>query len=103
MDGWAETYYRTEEDFATQKNKVLPYVVNCESKEKIESFTARLKEEGYTYAATVTGLPSTTISFLVNTQFKKYAKVPYPARFDCVNNRIYSIDEFIENFLEHNK
>ena len=34
MDGWTETYYRTEEDYLNDKDKVLPYAVNCKTPER---------------------------------------------------------------------
>ena len=77
MEGWAEMYYRTEADREAE-NKVLPYAVNC-------------KEQKST--------PSLMTSFLVNLEFKKYYKIPYPVHFSCVGDRVYSIEEFIEEVL----
>ena len=102
MDGWAETYYRTEEDYELRKNKVLPYAVNCKVKDNIGKLTTRLREEGYTYAETFAGIPSQMTSFLVNTEFRKYTKIPYPVKFECVNDKVYSIEEFIEMVFAKN-
>ena len=100
MDGWAETYYRNERDYTNGKNKVLPYAVNCQEKERIGLLTKRLKAEGYTYAASLTDISNQITTFLVNTEFKKYAKIPFPAKYACVNDRVYSIEEFIEEVLK---
>jgi len=100
VEGWAETYYRTEEDFQAGRNKVLPYAVNCKVQQNIGILTDRLKAAGFTYAPTYTGVPSLMTSFLVNMEFKKYAKIPYPVHFECVNDRVYTIDEFFEEILQ---
>lgn len=96
VDGWAETYYRTEEDFQTGRNKVLPYAVNCKEQQNIGILTNCLKAAGFTYAPTYTGIQSSMTTFLVNLEFKKYAKIPYPVHFECVNERVYSIEEFLK-------
>lgn len=103
MDGWNETYYRTEEDFKGRKNKVLPYVVNCMSRQRIGLLTNPLREAGFTYAVTCHGIPNQMTSFLVNLEFKKYAKIHYPIKFECVNDRVYTIEEFLEEVLYKSK
>lgn len=106
MDGWAKTYYRTEEDYVNRKNKVLPYAVNCKEQKRIGLLTKALKDANFSYAHTYTGTPSLMTSFLINLEFKVYAKIPYPVYFDNVGNRVYSIEEFLEEvfmpFLERN-
>ena len=72
MEGWAEMFYRTEADREAE-NKVLPYAVNCKEQKRI--------------------------GILVNLEFKKYYKIPYPVHFSCVGDRVYSIEEFIEEVL----
>ena len=99
MDGWAETYYRTDEDYENGLNKVLPYAVNCKAKEKIGILTKALKDAGFTYAVTSTGIPSMMTSFLINMEFKKYAKIPYPVHYGCVNDRVYTVEEFLDEVL----
>ena len=59
-----------------------------------------MKTVEFTYAHTYTGVPSLMTSFLVNMEYKKYAKIPYPVHFECVNDRVYSIDEFFEEVLQ---
>lgn len=51
------------------------------------------------YPASDSGTPSLMTSFLVNLEFKKYYKIPYPVHFSCVGDRVYSIEEFIEEVL----
>ena len=96
MDGWTETYYRTEEDYINSRNKVLPYAVNCKTPERVGILSKALKEAGFTYAVTFTGTPSMMTSFLVNMAFKKYAKCPYSVSYTCVNARVYTMEEFME-------
>ena len=103
MDGWAETYYRTEEDYIYGKNKVLPYAVNCKTHERIGILSKALKEAGFAYAVTFIGIPSRMTSFLVNMTFKKYAKCPYPVNFKTVNDHIYSMEEFMDEILNQAK
>ncbi len=100
MDGWAETYYRTEEDYKARKNKVLPYAVNCKYKTRIGLLTKPLREAGFTYAVTCSGTPNQLTSFLINLEFKKYAKIPYPVNFENKGNKVYDIDEFLKEILE---
>lgn len=102
MDGWAQTYYRTEEDYKQGTNKVLPYAVNCKEHKRISILTKALNDAGFTYACTFTGTPSLMTSFLVNTEFKIYAKVPYPVGYNCVNDRVYTIEEFFEEMSNRN-
>ena len=96
MDGWAETYYRTEEDYTYGKNKVLPYVVNCKTHERVGILSKSLRDAGFTYAYTMSGIPSQLTSFLVNISFKKYAKIPYPVHFESANDHVYTLEEFME-------
>ena len=103
MDGWQETYYRTEEDFKACKNKVLPYAVNCMERQRIGLLTTPLREAGFTYAVTCHGLPNQMTSFLINLEFKKYAKILYPIHFECVNDRVYTIEEFLDEILYKSK
>ena len=98
MRGWAEMYYRTEADREAE-NKVLPYSVNCKEQKRIGILVNRLKDAGFTLVPTSTGTPSLMTSFLVNLEFKKYYKIPYPVHFSCVGDRVYSIEEFIEEVL----
>ncbi len=98
MDGWAELYYRTDADQEAD-NKVLPYAVNCEEHKKINFLVNRLKDAGFTLVPTSTGTPSLMTSFLVNIEFKKYYKIPYPVHFSCVGDKVYSIEEFIKEVL----
>ncbi len=96
MDGWAETYYRTEEDYLNGKNKVLPYVVNCKTPERVGILSKALRNAGFTYTATLSGIPNQMTYFLINISFKKYTKVPYPVHYGSVNDRVYTIEEFME-------
>ena len=96
MDGYAELYYRTEEDYKAKKNKVLPYSVNCGEHKNIGVLVNLLKDAGFSYVVTTTGTPSQMTSFLVNLEFKKYYKLPYPVRFACVEDRVYTLDEFLD-------
>ena len=96
MDGWAETYYKTEEDYINGTNKVLPYVVNCESHERVGILSKALRNAGFTYAPTMSGIPSQMTTFLVNMSFKKYTKCPYPVHYASVNDRVYTLEEFME-------
>lgn len=98
MEGWAEMYYRTEADREAE-NKVLPYAVNCKEQKRIGILVNWLKDAGFTLVPTSTGKPSLMTSFLVNLEFKKYYKIPYPVHFSCVGDRVYSIEEFIEEVL----
>jgi hypothetical protein len=34
--------------------------------------------------------------FLVNLEFKKFYKMPYPVGSSCVGDKIYSVEEFFE-------
>ena len=90
MEGWAEMYYRTEADREAE-NKVLPYAVNCKEQKRIGILVNRLKDAGFTLVPTSTGTPSLMTSFLVNLEFKIH--------FSCVGDRVYSIEEFIEEVL----
>lgn len=96
MDGWAELYYRTENDYKAKENKVLPYSVNCGEHKNIGVLVNILKDAGFSYVVTTTGAPSLMTSFLVNLKFRKYYKVPYPVRFACVEDRVYTLDEFLD-------
>ena len=96
MDGWAELYYRTENDYKAKENKVLPYSVNCGEHKNIGILVNILKDAGFSYVVTTTGTPSLMTSFLVNLKFRKYYKVPYPVRFACVEDRVYTLDEFLD-------
>lgn len=96
MDGWAELYYRTENDYKAKENKVLPYSVNCGEHKNIGVLVNILKDAGFSYVVTTTGTPSLMTSFLVNLKFRKYYKVPYPVRFACVEDRVYTLDEFLD-------
>ena len=99
MDGWAETYYRTEEDFISGKNKILPYAVNCKTHEKVGILSKALKDAGFTYAVSFAGISSRMTSMLVNMTFKKYAKCPYPVKYKTINDRVYTLEEFIDEVL----
>ena len=96
MDGWAELYYRTENDYKAKENKVLPYSVNCGEHKNIGVLVNILKDAGFSYVVTTTGAPSLMTSFLVNLKFRKYYKVPYPVRFACAEDRVYTLDEFLD-------
>ena len=96
MDGWAELYYRTENDYKAKENKVLPYSVNCGEHKNIGVLVNILKDAGFSYVVTTTGAPSLMTSFLVNLKFRKYYKVPYPVRLACVEDRVYTLDEFLD-------
>ena len=100
MDGWAETYYKTEEDYINGKNKVLPYAVNCETPERVGILSKALKDAGFTYAVTGNGIPNLMTSFLVNIAFKKYAKIPYPVHYESANDRVYTLEEFLNEILK---
>jgi hypothetical protein len=99
MDGWAETYYKTEEDYINGNNKVLPYAVNCKTHERVGILSKTLKEAGFTYAVTSTGIPNRMTSLLVNMTFRKYAKCPYPVHYETVNKRVYTLEEFMDEVL----
>ena len=71
MDGWAELYYRTENDYKAKENKVLPYSVNCGEHKNIGVLVNILKDAGFSYVVTTTGAPSLMTSFLVNLKFRK--------------------------------
>ena len=58
MDGWAELYYRTENDYKAKENKVLPYSVNCGEHKNIGVLVNILKDAGFSYVVTTTGAPS---------------------------------------------
>ena len=100
MDGWAELYYRTENDYKAKENKVLPYSVNCGEHKNIGVLVNILKDAGFSYVVTTTGAPSLMTSFLVNLKFRKYYKVPYPVRFACVEDRVYTLDEFLDEVFK---
>ena len=99
MDGWAETYYKTEEDYINGKNKMIPYAVNCKTHERVGILSKALRNAGFTYASTMSGIPSQMTSFLINMSFKKYAKIPYPVHFETVNDRVYTLEEFMDEVL----
>ena len=99
MDPVLELYYRSEEDYWKEQNKVLPYMVNCEDIKRCGLLTTPLKEAGFTYIVPGSGMPNRMAHFLVNLEFKKFYKMPYPVGSSCVNNRTYSVEEFIEEVL----
>jgi hypothetical protein len=96
MDGYAELYYRTEADYKVKRNEVLPYAVNCKEYNNIGILVNTLKEAGFSFVLETSGTPSLMTTFLVNLDFKKYYKIPYPVKFECVGDRVYTVDEFLE-------
>ena len=96
MDGWAETYFKTEEDYINDKNKVRPYAVTCKTHERVGILSKALRNAGFTYASTMSGIPSQMTSLLINMSFKKYAKIPYPGHFDVVNDHVFTLEEFMD-------
>ena len=100
MDSLFELYYRTEEDFEKERNRVLPYAVNCGELKRIGLLTSSLKEAGFTAVLTGTGIPSRMTSFLINLEFKKYYKMPYPVHASCVDDRVFTIEEFQKEVFE---
>ncbi len=96
IDELFELYYRTEEDFWKEQNKVLPYAVNCQELKRIDKLVKLLRAEGFSFVPTLKGFPNQMTTFLVNLDFKKYYKIPFPVHCSCVNGRIYTIEEFVE-------
>ena len=96
MDPVLEMYYRTEEDFLKKQNRVLPYMVNCGDLKRCGLLTTPLRAAGYTYIVPGSGIPNRMAVFLVNLEFKKYYKMPYPVGSSCVGSRIYTVEEFLE-------
>ena len=96
MDGYAELYYRTEAEHKNESNKVLPYAVNSEEHKDIGILVNMLNDAGFTFVLTTTGTPNLMTTFLINLDFKKYYKIPYPVKFECMGDRVYTVDEFLE-------
>ena len=100
MDSLFELYYRSEEDYTKKQNIVLPYAVNCEELKRIVLLTAPLKEAGFTPVPTGTGVPNRMTTFLINLDFRRYHKMPYPVHASCVDDRVFTIEGFLKEIFE---
>ncbi len=103
MDELFELYYRSEEDFYKQQNTVLPYAVNCKEHNRIPLLVSPLKEAGFTFVPTLKGFPNQMTSFLIDMDFKKYYKMPFPVGCNCVERRVYTVEEFIGEIFNKTK
>ena len=72
--------------------RVLPYMVFERSSEKRERFRAFLKDEGFKQVT----WNDSYLGILVNMEFRNFGLVNRPVKFARVNDRDYSIQEFID-------
>ena len=72
--------------------RILPYMVFERSPEEREKFRAFLKEEGFKEET----WNDSYLGILVNMRFRNFGLVNRPVKFARVNDRDYSIKEFID-------
>lgn len=101
MTFWQEVYY---EHFASnhdkaywEEEKVLPYIIGCDSPDDRNEFGEFLSSEGI---KKVGGGGSTTRALLVNLEFKRWTPMQKAATHSCVNDRGYTKEEFLSEVYE---
>lgn len=91
-----EVYY---EHYANGKGddgrRVLPYMVNCLNDGEAKRLFDLLKSSGYQCVAWNVGF-----HVLVNTEFRRFGMIHYPCKHSCVDDRIYTLEEFLRMFLQ---
>lgn len=79
-------------EWLNRRERILPYMVFERSPEEREKFRVFLKKEGF-LEVTWNG---SYLGILVNMEFRNFGLVNRPVKFARVNDRNYSIQEFID-------
>ena len=94
MDAYYKDYnlHCHDKDWPGNAERVLPYMVLERNRGKREEFRAFLETEGFkllTWNPDFSGV-------LVNMEFRNFGLIYLPCKHACVNDRNYSIQEFLD-------
>lgn len=81
-----------DKEWLDNAERVLPYMVLEKDRKKREEFRTFLEAEGFkllTWNPDFTGV-------LVNMEFRNLGMIYLPTKFPCVDGRVYSIQEFMD-------
>ena len=94
MDAYYKNYSLRcrNKEYIDNAERVLPYMVLEKDRKKREAFRAFLETEGFTLLT----WNSDFAGVLVNMEFRNFGLIYLPCKHGCVNNRNYSIQEFLD-------
>ena len=92
---WEEVYYEHYAENCRgcywKEKKQLPYGVKCTSAQEKEQLEKLLRSDGFRCVGS-----SACIALLINLELKRYCSYPKAAVMSCINNRLLSVETFLE-------